>query len=125
MLNELKISPSEFTPEISFNAQSGLMSIQGRSMPEDIAGFFDPIANWLKQYMENPAEKTTFRIYFEYYNSSTARRLTELIFDMEKIRQKGKEIKITWCYQKGDLIMKENGEEIGSVIDLPFELEEI
>jgi hypothetical protein len=125
MQHELKITPTEFTPEISFNAQSGVMSIQGRSMPEDIAGFFDPIALWLKEYMENPAENTNFRIYFEYYNSSTARRLTELIFDLEKIRSQGKHVKITWCYKSGDFIMKENGEEIGSVIDLPFELQEI
>ena len=125
MQNELKISSSEFTPEINLNAETGNLLFQGRSMPEDIAGFFDPISDWIKSYIENPKEKTELTIFYEYYNSSTARRMTEIIFDLEILQERGHEVKVIWCYKSGDMIMKENGEEIQSVIEVPFELQQI
>ena len=125
MQNELKISSTGFTPEVNLNASSGQLLFEGRSMPEDIAGFFDPISDWIKEYTDSPQENTELKIYFEYYNSSTARRMTEIIFDLEHLQEKGKEVKVIWCYKSGDLIMKENGEEIQSVIEVPFVLEEV
>jgi len=125
MQNELKISSTEFTPEVNLNAETGNLFFQGRSMPEDIAGFFDPISDWIKAYIENPKEKTELTIFYEYYNSSTARRMTEIIFDLEILQERGHEVKVIWCYKSGDMIMKENGEEIQSVIEVPFELQQI
>lgn len=125
MLKELKLNPTEYTPEVSFDPGSGQLSISGRSMPEDIGGFFNPLQEWIGSYVRNPNDSTQLRIYFEYYNSSTARRLTEIIFELEQLLDKGKRVKVIWCYKKGDSVMKENGEEIRDVIEIPFELEEI
>ena len=124
MQNELKISATEYTPEIDFNANTGSFIIKGKSMPEDVGGFFNPIFEWVREYVNNAASKTELKIFFDYYNSSTARRITELIFDLEQLAEKGKDVKVIWCYKSGDLIMKENGEEIKGVIDIPFELME-
>ena len=122
MEKELKIAPSEFSPEVDFNADTGILSIQGRSMPEDIGTFFNPISGWVHEYIENACDLTEFRIFFEYYNSSTARRITEIIFDLEQLLEKEKKVKVVWSYKSDDQIMKENGEEISSVVELPFEL---
>ena len=84
-----------------------------------------PISKWLKEYIQNPANQTTLQIYFEYYNSSTARRVTEMIFDLENISGMGKKVRVVWQYKSGDVVMMENGEEIGSIVDLPFDVEEI
>lgn len=125
MQKELKIEPSEFSPEVDFNADTGILSIQGRSMPEDIGSFFDPISGWVHEYINNASDLTEFRIFFEYYNSSTARRITEIIFDLEQLIEKGKQVKVVWSFKSDDQIMKENGEEISSVISLPFELKAV
>ena len=125
MEKELNISATDHTPEVAFNAESGLLSMKGRSMPEDIAGFFNPISDWLKEYISNPAQRTVLELYFEYYNSSTARRVTEMIFDLEQLIENGKEAKVIWQHKAGDVVMQENGEEIGSVVDLPFETQEV
>ncbi len=122
---ELKINPSEFSPEIDFNSKTGILSISGRSMPEDVGIFFDPISDWVREYVNNASDTTEFRIFFEYYNSSTARRITEIIFDLESLLKKGKKVKVVWSYNSDDQIMKENGEEISSVVNLPFELLEV
>ena len=125
MEKELSIHATDHTPEVNFNAESGQLSMTGRSMPENIAPFFNPISEWLNEYITNPAENTELRFYFEYYNSSTARYITEMIFEMEQLIQLDKKVKVVWQFKAGDVIMKENGEEIRSVVDLPFEIEEI
>lgn len=125
MQKELKIDPSEYSPEVDFNADTGILSIQGRSMPEDIGSFFNPISDWVHEYIDNACDLTEFRIFFEYYNSSTARRITEIIFDLEQLLEKGNKVKVVWSYKSDDQIMKENGEEISSVVELPFELKEV
>ncbi len=125
MQNELKINASDYSPEVYLNAQEGILSISGRSMPEDVGSFFDPIFDWVDEYLKNPREMTILNIFFEYYNSSTARKITEIIFELEELLKTGKDVKVTWKYKSDDLIMKENGEEISSVVELPFELESV
>ena len=122
-MEELKIERTDHTPEVHFEA-GGKLSMLGRSFPEDIAAFFDPIAQWMEEYVQGSPEETNFELFFEYYNSSTARRITEMIFELENLHQDGKKVTVTWYYKAGDIIMKENGEEIKSVVDLPFEIAE-
>ena len=107
------------------NAQNGQLSISGRSMPEDIGGFYNPISDWVKNYIGTSPENTELNIHFEYYNSSTARRITEMIFELEQLQDNGKKVKVVWCHNADDIIMKENGEEISSVVGLPFELKAV
>ena len=64
MQNELNISSSEFSPEVDFNAGSGILSISGRSMPEDVGSFFEPIIEWIDEYIENARDQTIFKVYF-------------------------------------------------------------
>ncbi len=124
MLKELRFSGTKYTPEVSLNAQTGAFSIKGRSLPENVNDFYYQLHDWLLEYQKNPHESTSLEINFEYYNSSTARKLIELVFILEDIHQSGKPVNIKWFYKKGDLLLHENGEEIKSVVELPFELVE-
>ena len=47
-MKELLISKSTNTPGISFSPDSGIMKIEGRSIPENPGDFFDPIIEWLE-----------------------------------------------------------------------------
>lgn len=124
MDKELKIVSTSFTPMVDLNSETGILSFSGKCMPEDVGGYFDPIFKWIRSYVQNPSSTTELRIFFEYYNSSTARKMTEIIFNLEQIKSKGKSVKVIWYYESGDIIMKENGEEIKSVSEIPFELTE-
>ena len=123
-MEELKRDKTEMTPEVHLGLDGKLL-IQGRSFPEDVGAFFDPISQWMEEYIEQAGESTELKVFFEYYNSSTARRITELIFGLEEILDREKNVKVIWCYKSGDQIMKENGEEIKSVVQVPFEILEV
>ena len=58
-----------------------------------------------------------------YFNSSSARKIVELLSVLEMIIENGKEARIIWHYKSHDDIMRERGEEVKMVLDIPFDLE--
>ncbi len=45
------------TPSVNFNSDSGLLNIEGRSIPENPVKFYLPIEDWIVNYLlTNPSE---------------------------------------------------------------------
>ncbi|MCQ2974645.1 MAG: DUF1987 domain-containing protein [Bacteroidales bacterium] len=120
-MRKLYKEPTNTTPKIDFNNESGNLSISGCSLPEDSDDFFTPIFDWLQDYIQTPNTDTKFEFNFDYYNSSTLRKVVEIILILKKI-QSPNTVKIMWYYDEGDETSQENGEDIQSVIGIPMEL---
>ena len=57
------------TPYLRFDGVNGVIEIKGRSLPEDCSFLFQPLLEWLDNYMQKPSEKTVVNFHFEYsYN---------------------------------------------------------
>ncbi len=56
----IKIKGSDDTPNVILDAANGIFEISGRSLPEDVAAFYEPIIDWLDEYAESPNEKTIY-----------------------------------------------------------------
>ena len=52
-MEDYSINATKATPAINFNLQTGILSINGRSIPEDSVSFFEPLQNIVRQYLEN------------------------------------------------------------------------
>jgi len=76
-MKTLKIKGEEDSPIIDFDAEKGSLKIIGRSIPEDTVEFYQPILDWLDDYLKNPAEKTTMDIQLDYCNSFSRKYLLE------------------------------------------------
>jgi len=113
---------SKITPYVELDANNGVFKIAGKSFPEDVLLFYTPIRNWISEYCDNPNEQTEFIFDLEYFNSATARIIIKILLNLEEIMNMNKSIHVFWHYKKGDEVMRERGEEIKSVILLPFEL---
>lgn len=124
MLEAIRIEQSKLTPFIELNANKGIFKISGKSFPEDVLLFYNPIKEWVSNYCNTPNEETKFIFDLEYFNSATARIIIKLLLNLEEIMNMNKSIEVQWHYKKGDEVMKERGEEIKSVVLLPFELVE-
>ena len=53
-METIKIQGSEDTPKIILDAGNEILEISGRSLPEDVSSFYEPVLNWLNEYSENP-----------------------------------------------------------------------
>jgi len=122
MLKKIDIKPTDDLPGVIFDPIKNLFIIFGRILPEDGRIFFNPILDWVAEYVKSPNEYTELHFKLDYYNSSTARMLTKLIVELEKILETGKKVKVVWEYAADDEVIKERGEELKSISYLPFEL---
>ena len=55
-----------------------------------------------------------------YFNSSSAKFLLDVIVEVHKYHLEGFNVKINWYYDEGDDDMLETGEDLSDMIDFPF-----
>jgi hypothetical protein len=120
-MENFTINGKLFIPSVNFNAETHLLEIGGESYHEFTKEFYQPIMEWLKNYLAIPENTIVFNFKMNYYNTSSSRRFLE-IFDMleDYHTNKNGHVTVNWYYQAGDLDMLESGEEYAEDVGLPF-----
>jgi hypothetical protein len=122
MIEPIILEKTKNSPEIILDKENATFKIAGRSIVEDPGEFYAPIHRWLEDYLKSPLPSTEFVFDLEYFNSSSARQVMEIIMLLEKLNSSGKQIKVIWMYEEGDEMSKERGDEIKMVSKLNFEI---
>jgi len=121
MINSLSIKPTNETPKVVLDAQNNIFELTGRSLPEDANKFFSPIKEWMVEYVKSPNPSTEIVFNLDYFNSSSARLIVKILIELEQLIEKGFKVNIIWKYKANDEVMYDRGEEIQTVLKLPFE----
>jgi hypothetical protein len=116
-MRELRIQPGKNSPEIVLNPD-GIIKIRGRSIHENVIEFFEPVDEWITQYIEKPANETVVDVSLEYFNSASARMFVTLFQKITHVTLKHKKFKINWYYEDGDEDILERGEYFAAVLDI-------
>ena len=124
-MNELLIEKTYSTPLVHFNAQNGVMKIEGRSIPENPSLFYDPIVVWLTNYFQNSKNKIKIDIKLDYINSGSTKAILTLLKVIKVQYDKGIECQLNWHYEEDDESIRDLGKHYKSVIKLPINLIEI
>jgi hypothetical protein len=120
-METIKIQGTEDTPKIILDAENEIMEISGRSLPEDVSSFYEPVLNWLNEYAENPKKKTVFNFKLTYFNTASSKLLLDILMKLEELHEKGHDVLIRWHFPEDDEDMAEAGEEYADIVDVPFE----
>ena len=123
MATKIFIEETKQTPFIHFDTEKNMFEISGRSLPEDVNKFYNPIREWITEYVKSPNPDTELVFNLEYFNSSSARIIVKILVELEKIKNTNNNIKVIWKYKEDDELMYDRGIEIQSVVMLPFELQ--
>ncbi len=121
MMPVLFIESTKDTPRILLDAKKNIFQITEKSLPEDAIGFFQPVFDWLNQYIDHPNEESTFEFFLEYFSTSTAKQLTKIMYLLEKLSEKSK-VKIVWKYRNGDVDMYNAGLRYQKMLNVDFEI---
>lgn len=124
-MNELVIEKTVKTPYVNFDAQSGILKITGRSIPENPEEFFNKLFEWVHQYFKNPQSDTLVNVQLEYINSGSSKFILEFFQLFQEYKSKGFNCKISWYYEEDDEAVLELGRHYQNIIDIPFKLIEI
>jgi hypothetical protein len=116
---EKKIPSAKNSPEIIINPL-GVIKIRGRSISENVTEFFQPVFEWIDEYMTDPADLTVVDIKLEYFNSASAKIFIQLLQKLTYVKLKNKKVIFNWYYEDGDEDILERGEYFSSVLDVPF-----
>ena len=127
-MDSLIIGPTEYSPSVDFNTTTQRFSIVGESRPENCGKFYTPIVTWLNKYEEelrlkegNPTLPITFVFKFEYFNSTSAKFIMNILQIIKKISEdKVYKVNIEWYYDSMDEDMMDAGKEFCEAADLEF-----
>jgi hypothetical protein len=120
-METIKIQGTEDTPKVILDKENEVMEISGRSLPEDVTAFYEPILNWLNEYAESPNKKTIFNFKLVYFNTASSKLLLDILMKLEEMHENGNDVLIRWHYPEEDEDMEEAGEEYSDIVDVPFE----
>lgn len=109
------------TPKVEFNAETGVMEIRGRAIPEQADDFWMPIINWFETYVQIPADQTVFKIDLEYFNISSSKRILFLLYKLNQLAKTSEHVKVEWYYRQNDEDMYEVGQDYKYMVKVPFE----
>ena len=104
-MNNIFIEPTTSTPAINFRADGRLL-MEGRSLPENVLKFYQPIIEWANQLT---AQVVKFDINLEYINSASSKKILELLKVLDA-NNHIKEFIVNWHYEQDDEDALENGQ---------------
>jgi len=118
------------TPAVTLDHNQNLIEFEGDSRPEDVQKFYSPILEWLGNYEKhlffikensNGNVVATCNFKFEYFNSSSAKYVMDIILKLGEITSKNNvKLNLNWHYDEQDEDMKESGEEFEEMLDIKF-----
>ena len=115
----LKIEATKNSPEIMLEPE-GFIRIKGRSIHENVINIFHPVQDWIKEYINFPAEVTCVDINLEYFNSASAKIMIQILQRISRVKLKNKKFIVNWYYEEGDEDILERGQYFSSVLNMPF-----
>ena len=120
-MDVIKIQGTDDTPSVVLDKASGQFEISGRSLPEDVNQFYEPILDWIDQYAEDPNDHTEFSFKLEYFNTASSKVILDILLKFEEIFEGGKEVVVKWHYHEDEEDMLEAGEEYADIVEIPFD----
>ncbi len=115
----LTIKKTLETPYV--HLKDGLIKMEGRSMPENVLLFYNQIDEWINEYLKNPAGFTKIDLFLSYLNSCSTKHICEMLKVLNAKYLKGTDMKVYWTYEDGDDSTLEAGNDLESMVDIPFE----
>ena len=121
-MEALDIRATNDTPKVLLDPGNDVFEISGRSLPEDVVSFYQPVLDWLDEYKYTPNEITEFVFKYIYFNTATSKLIQDILIKLEEISEEGNEVRVIWYYEEDDEDMLDLGEEFSENIDIPFEI---
>lgn len=120
-MDVLLIEATDDSPKVIFDTANSVYQISGRSLPENAIGFYQPVFDWLQNYLQEPNPSTTFEFQLEYFNTASAKQLAKVLLFLEKLSSKS-DVIVKWYYKSDDVDMLASGQRYAKLINVKFEV---
>jgi hypothetical protein len=87
MKTELLIEQTQKTPQIDLNQLTGNLIFSGKSIPENAAKVYEPVLDWVTEYVLQARPTTNLRLNLEYYNTASSIWLSKILKVLLRIKE--------------------------------------
>ncbi|MBI2272017.1 MAG: DUF1987 domain-containing protein [Bacteroidetes bacterium] len=122
-MQKLVLEGTDNTPKVIFDPENNIFEISGSSHPENPAKFYNPLLNWIDEYAKAPNKVTELSFKLDYFNSSTAKYILNILWGFEKTAKEGvNKVIFHWYYQEEDVDAFASGERYAQLTTSEFRL---
>lgn len=119
-MEAIKLQGTDDTPSVILDKAKGIFEFSGRSLPEDVNAFYEPILEWLSEYSESPNSETSVTFKLVYFNTASSKLILDILLKFEEIGEAGSNVQINWYYPEDDEDMEEAGDEYSDIVEVPI-----
>jgi hypothetical protein len=123
-MRPLDIQAGKTTPRILYSPAENVLQIIGSSLPENVYTLYEPVMEWLQEFVNAPVLNPPMQIIFkiQYYNSGSIRYFAEILTKIANLSGKGLKYSVEWYYEADDENIREAGEDLSDISETPFTL---
>lgn len=121
-MESIYINKTKKTPLVNLNLEENVFQIKGPSFSEDVIEILNPVLEWIDSEIPKLDKELTCEFYFTVLNSSSHKKIFQILLKLNALLDDGKKIKVNWYYDEDDEDIMEMGEDLIELINLPFEL---
>jgi len=120
-MDTLRLEETDDSPKVILDSDNNVFELSGKSLPENVVRFYEPILEWLDNYASAANTQTNFLFKLEYFNTASAKLILDILLKLEKIHADGNEVFISWHANEEDEDMQDSGKAYADMIEIPFE----
>lgn len=122
-MDPLQLEATGKTPFVRLDPFTGELVIRGLSISENADRFYQVLFDHIETYSANPTGTTRVEIQLAYFNSSSAKYLLDILKLLDELHATGRsKVSVTWLHAPDDLDLKEAGEDLRGLLDMPFKV---
>ena len=121
-MNQLTIESTATTPELSIDPSISVLTVKGKFIDDHPNEFMLKLSDGFSWLNNRSATGISFIFQFEYINTGGLKALMLFLKKVEQAKTSETIIQILWNANERDELMIEMGEDLKSVVDLPFEI---
>jgi len=121
-MEKIVIEGSNDSPKIILDGKLGQVFIGGSSLPENVLEVYNPVLIWLDEYTINPRPLTNIDFFYDYLNTASSHMIMRIFEKIKELAIACPKLNINWHYLKSDHDMRDFGEELKELINIPINL---
>jgi hypothetical protein len=117
-MENISIEPTKKSLEVE--CSPGYFKLSGNSILSDPRKFFQPIVEWVEEYIKDPKDKTTVDLKLEYVDTASVQSVFDIMRMFKPLQDKSKEVAVNFYFEFDDPELLELGEIMEGRLGIKF-----
>jgi len=117
-MDNISIEPTKKSLEVE--CSPGYFKLSGNSILSDPRKFFQPIVEWVEDYIKNPLDKTTVDLKLEYVDTASVQSVFDIMRLFKPLQDRDNEVAVNFYFEFDDPELLELGEIMEGRLGIKF-----